>query len=150
MMLNTLERKQFIKRPLKEVFAFFATPENLARLTPRSLDFQVLTPSPIEMKAGTLFDYQIRLAGLPVRWTTLIDAYDPPRRFVDVQLKGPYSYWHHTHTFEEKDGGTEVTDRVVYLMPFGLLGNLLNSIWVRRDLEHIFKYRKKVIGEIFS
>ncbi len=150
MMLNTLERKQFIKRPLKEVFAFFATPENLARLTPRSLDFQVLTPSPIEMKAGTLFDYQIRLAGLPVRWTTLIDTYDPPRRFVDVQLKGPYSYWHHTHSFEEKNGGTEVTDRVVYLMPFGLLGNLLNSVWVSRELEHIFNYRKKVIGEIFS
>ncbi len=150
MKLHTIERKQFIKRPLKEVFAFFAAPENLARITPKKLDFQVMTPSPIEMKAGTIFDYQIRLAGVPVRWTTIIDSYDPPRGFVDVQLKGPYSFWHHTHTFEEKDGGTQVGDRVVYQMPFGLLGNLLNSIWVSRDLEHIFDYRMKVIGDIFS
>lgn len=148
--LHTIERKQFVPKPLKEVFAFFATPENLARLTPRSLDFQIMTPPPIEMKAGTVFDYQIRLAGLPVRWTTLIDTYDPPHRFVDVQIKGPYSFWHHTHIFREIEGGTEVSDRVVYSMPFGVLGNLINSVWVRKDLDHIFSYRMKVIGDIFK
>jgi len=96
------------------VFPFFAEARNLETLTPPWLKFEVLTPAPIVMRPGTLIDYRIRVHGLPIRWRTEITAWDPPHRFVDVQLHGPYTLWHHTHTFEERDGGTLCLDHVRY------------------------------------
>jgi ligand-binding SRPBCC domain-containing protein len=145
-----LKREQWVPRPLEEVFAFFAKPENLERITPPHLSFHIITPPPLVMREGALLDYVIRLRGLPMRWTTLITDYDPPHRFVDVQLRGPYSYWHHTHTFEAVDGGTRLGDEVRYLLPFGPLGSLVHGLMVRRDVEAIFAYRNQVIGEFFG
>lgn len=145
-----LEREQFIPRPLDEVFAFFARPENLERITPPSVQFRILTPSPIAMRAGAVFDYVIRLRGLPMRWTTLISDYEPPHRFVDVQLRGPYSFWHHTHTFEAVPGGTRIVDEVRYLLPFGPLGSLVHGLFVRRDIHGIFRYRQQIIPACFG
>ncbi len=144
-----LERRQFLPVPPEAAFRFFDRPENLAEITPAELGFRILTPSPIAMKEGTLIDYTIRVLGIPVRWTTLITSYDPPRGFVDQQLKGPYSYWHHTHAFRAVDGGTEMTDTVRYLLPFGPLGNLVHALAVRRQLERIFEHRSRVIAGRF-
>jgi len=144
-----LERKQFLSVPLDAAFRFFDRPENLAEITPTELGFRILTPSPIAMKEGALIDYTIRVLGLPVRWTTLITSYDPPRGFVDQQLKGPYSFWHHTHAFRAVDGGTEMTDTVRYLLPFGPLGALVHSMGVRQKLERIFEHRSQVIAGRF-
>ncbi len=145
-----LQRKQLVQKPLDEVFAFFSQPENLGRLTPKNLAFQILTPSPIYMKEGALIDYRIKIAGLPVRWTTLITAYEPPHRFVDVQLKGPYRYWHHTHTFVTTEDGTLITDEVHYALPFGPLGNVVHKLAVKGQLDHIFSRRGELIDHIFS
>lgn len=145
-----LQRKQLVPKPLSEVFAFFSKPENLGRLTPKNLGFQNLTPSPINMKEGALIDYTIKIAGIPVRWTTLITLYEPPHRFVDVQLKGPYSYWHHTHTFLKTDDGTLITDEVQYALPFGILGNVIHELAVKHQLDHIFSRRGEIIQHIFS
>ena len=142
----TLETELWVARPRDEVFPFFAEARNLETLTPPWLKFQVLTPVPIAMRAGTLIDYRITVHGLPIRWRTEIAEWDPPRRFVDVQLRGPYTLWHHTHTFEERNGGTLCADHVRY-RPRG--GALMNWLFVRRDVERIFQYRQQRMEELF-
>ena len=144
-----LHTEQIVSKPLAEVFAFFERPENLARITPESLGFVIVTPTPIEMKVGALIDYTIKVMGMRIRWKTLISAYDPPNRFVDEQLKGPYKLWHHTHTFESADGGTKIIDDVRYALPFGVYGSIAHALFVRRDLEKIFKHRENIITELF-
>ena len=145
-----LERRQFVPRPRDEVFAFFAEARNLEALTPAFLNFRILTPLPLEMRSGALIDYQIRLAGWPMRWRTRIESFEAPVRFVDVQLSGPYRCWRHEHEFEDLLGGTQVIDRVTYALPFGLLGALAHRLVVRRTLERIFAYRQKRLAELFD
>lgn len=137
----------WLRRPRDEVFGFFSEARNLETITPSWLQFEVLTPAPIEMRPGTLIDYRIRVHGIPFRWRTEIALWEPPHRFVDVQLRGPYKLWHHTHTFEERDDGTLCTDLVRY-HPRG--GALLNWLFVRRDVERIFRYRQQRMEELLS
>jgi ligand-binding SRPBCC domain-containing protein len=143
----TLQTELWLPRPRDEVFPFFAEARNLEALTPPWLQFEVLTPARVEMRPGTLIDYRIRVHGLPIRWRTEIAEWDPPRRFVDVQLRGPYTLWHHTHTFEERDGGTLCLDKVRY-RPRG--GVLVYWLFVRRDVERIFQYRQQRMQELFG
>jgi ligand-binding SRPBCC domain-containing protein len=149
-MRHVLEREQFVARPRSEVFAFFADAANLERLTPSSLRFEIKTPPPIEMRPGTLIDYRIRLFGIGLRWRTLIEAFEPEARFVDVQLKGPYRLWRHTHEFIDAPGGTVVRDRVEYEMPLGLLGELARVVFVERQLGAIFDFRRESIQKLFG
>ncbi len=137
----------WLPRPRSEVFPFFSEARNLEELTPPWLKFEVLTPSPIAMRPGTLIDYRIKVHGLPIRWRTEIIAWSPPDQFIDTQLSGPYTLWHHTHTFLERDGGTLCRDEVRY-RPRG--GALMNWLFVRRDVERIFAYRQKRLTEIFA
>lgn len=150
MKMYTLKKQQLIARPRDQVFRFFESPENLEKITPQAVGFNILTPRPINMQAGTVLDYTIRLAGLPVRWTTLISEYHPPCRFRDVSLRGPYSFWHHTHTFEEVEGGTLMTDEVRYVLPFGPLGQMVHALWVKRQLKRIFDFRAEVIEQLLE
>ena len=150
MKLYTLESNQFINKPIEEVFQFFSKPENLSVITPAKLGFKILSPNPIKMEVGRLIDYNIYLLGIPIHWRTLITDYEPPNMIVDQQIKGPYAMWHHTHTFHKVKGGVEIKDRVVYSIPFGFLGRLLNYLWIKRDLNNIFLHRKKVIDKLFE
>jgi len=150
MKLYKINRQQLISRPLEETFSFFSRPENLALITPASLKFQMLTPSPIEMKEGTVIDYTVQPFGFPLRWTTFITDFKPPYRFADLQLRGPYAYWHHAHTFSETDDGTLMTDEIRYALPFGAMGRLAHTIVVRRQLQGIFDYRKDLLDQFFS
>ena len=150
MKVYTLIKQQSLTRPLSEVFAFFQNPENLGQLTPPELRFQILTPPPLIMRNGTVLDYLIHIRGVPVRWRTLITDYDPPHKFVDEQLQGPYDFWHHTHTFTASGNGTMIEDKVRYTMPFGPLGRLVHSLFVRRQLETIFAYRAQAIVNWFD
>jgi hypothetical protein len=150
MKLYTLDSIQFINKPIEDVFEFFSNPDNLSVITPPKLGFKILTPTPIKMSVGCLIDYKIYLMGIPIHWRTLITNFDPPHTFIDQQIKGPYTIWHHTHTFQKVDGGVEIKDRVVYSIPFSILGRILNFLWIRKDLENIFNYRKKVIDELFG
>ena len=101
------------------------------------------------MRAGALIDYRIKLFGVPLRWRTRIEAYERETRFVDVQLRGPYRLWEHTHEFRDAPGGTLMTDRVDYAVPFGIAGEAARLLFVRRTLERIFDYRGDTIAEIF-
>ncbi len=144
-MIHVIEREQLVPRELPEVFDFFAQARNLEALTPPWLSFSVLTPEPIDMRPGTLIDYRLRLHGLPLRWRTLIEEWQPGERFVDRQLSGPYRLWHHTHTFEALPGGTLVADRVRYAIPFGPLGDLAQVLFVARDLDRVFDFRRQAV-----
>ncbi len=142
----TLQTELWLPRPRSEIFPFFAEARNLEAITPPWLQFEVLTPGNLEMRRGALIDYRIYLRGFPIRWRTEITEWTPPFRFTDVQRRGPYTLWEHTHTFEDRDGGTLCGDFVRY-RPVG--GALIQWLFVRRDVERIFAYRQKRLQELF-
>jgi ligand-binding SRPBCC domain-containing protein len=147
---HILEREQIIKRPRAEVFDFFADAGNLERITPPELEFHIITAQPIDIKQGALIDYKLKLRGFPVAWRTEITDWNPPHSFADTALKSPYKQWIHLHTFEENEKGeTLMRDHVRYRLPFEPLGDLAHFL-VRRELEYIFDYRRKVVAETFK
>ena len=121
------------------MFPFFAEARNLEAITPPFLNFHVVSAD--EMRVGALIEYRLRLHGIPIRWLTRIEEWEPGVRFVDAQLRGPYALWHHTHEFEAHDGHTLMRDTVRYALPFGPLGTVAHRLFVRRDVERIFDYR---------
>ena len=145
-----LQREQWISRPIEDVFAFFSDAGNLEAITPDWLGFQILTPRPIAMRSGALIAYRLRWHGLALRWLTEIQRWNPPTEFVDVQVHGPYRLWHHTHSFEPRDGRTLIRDVVRYELPFGLLGRLVHAWVVKSNLEAIFTYRARRVTEILG
>ena len=147
---HVLEREQLVRGPVGEVFAFFSQARNLERITPPWLRFEVLTPDPIAMSAGTLIDYRLRVRGVPLRWVSRIEEWEHERAFVDRQLRGPYRLWHHRHEFVACGEGTVVRDRVRYALPLGRLGALAHAAFVRRDLERIFDYRRAAVRRLLD
>ena len=145
-----LEKEQFVPLPLPTAWLFFSDARNLARITPPWMGFVVRTEGPVEMKAGTTIEYGIRVLKLPMRWRSLISTWEPGARFADVMLKGPYKSWHHVHSFVERDGGTLIRDRIEYSLPLGPLGALAHRLFVRRQLEGIFAYRREAVSRILS
>jgi ligand-binding SRPBCC domain-containing protein len=144
--IHLLTREQRLPGSPGEVFRFFGDAHNLEAITPPWLGFHVTTPRPIDMRAGTRIEYRLRLHAIPLNWRTTIAVWDPPRRFVDVQVRGPYLLWHHTHDFEpDGAGGTVMRDTVRYALPFGPLGALAHALVVRRDLEAIFDFRRDAV-----
>jgi ligand-binding SRPBCC domain-containing protein len=128
------------------VFEFFSEPQNLARLTPASMKFRIVTPEPLSLGNGTRIAYRLRVHGIPLRWESEIRDWNPPHEFVDVQLHGPYRSWHHRHRFSAEDGGTLVIDEVDYAPPGGWL---FDRLFIRRDLRKIFSYRIERLSELF-
>ncbi len=142
--------EQWLARPPGEVFAFFADPYNLEKITPAFLRLRVADVSTPTMQDGTCINYRLSLHGVPLRWQSRIDDWDPPRGFADVQTRGPYQFWHHTHEFEPYKGGTIVRDRVRYQLPLGTIGGLVAGRLVGRDLKTIFAFRRRKMQEFFS
>ena len=130
----------------EELFRFFSDAANLDAITPPWLHFQTLTPPPIELKPGALIDYRLRVHGLPLRWRTRITVWEPPHRFVDEQIRGPYRQWIHEHLFEPRDGGTLARDHVRYAVPFDFIAHRL---FVRPDVEKIFAFRSETLKKRF-
>jgi ligand-binding SRPBCC domain-containing protein len=145
-----LTREQFIPRSLDDVFAFFSDARNLEEITPGFLKFRIATPQPIAMGAGTLIDYRLRLFAAPISWRTLIESFDPPHAFVDVQLRGPYRRWRHEHRFEPAAGGVRMIDRVDYQLPLAPLDRLAHAWFVKRTLERIFDYRRDRVQQLLA
>jgi uncharacterized protein (TIGR01777 family) len=147
---RTLELEQWVPRPPAEVFPFFSSPRNLELLTPPFVGFEVLGSSTPDLQKGTTIDYRLRLHGVPVRWQSVIESWDPPHGFADLQTRGPYKLWHHSHEFEPHEGGTIIRDRVRYEVPFGAAGALVGGALVTRDLAAIFRYRQEQIAARFG
>ena len=150
MRVHLLERSQRLPGPPEEVFAFFGEAHNLEEITPPFLGFEVVTPRPIDMKAGTLIEYRLKLHGVRLSWLTRIEVWEPGQRFVDRQLEGPYRLWHHTHVFERDGEGTIMRDVVRYALPLGPLGEMARLVLVRRDLDRIFDFRQDEVSRRFN
>lgn len=145
-----LERVQFCKSSIEKVFAYYADAKNLEDITPPFLNFKIVNMNTANIEKGTLLDYKLKLHGIPVSWQTEILEFERPTHFVDNQNKGPYSLWHHTHTFESLGDGTLVRDLVRYKLPMGVLGKISGLALVKKDLKEIFDYRAKRMREIFG
>jgi ligand-binding SRPBCC domain-containing protein len=149
--VHVLERSQRVGLPPQRAFEFFADAHNLERITPPWLGFRVLTPAPIEMREGALIEYRLRLHGVPLRWRTRIDVWEPPLRFIDRQLSGPYALWEHTHSFEPAgEEATTIRDVVRYSLPLGPLGDVARRLFVKRDVERIFDYRREAVAVLMG
>lgn len=147
---HILTRSLTLNLPRAEVFDFFADATNLERITPPELKFQILTPQPIEIRAGARIDYQLKLRGLPLKWKTVISVWNPPFEFVDEALKSPYKQWIHRHTFTELEKNkTLIEDKVLYRLPFEPFGDTAH-FFVRRELNYIFDFRQKIVAQILQ
>lgn len=143
-MWHSLATSLELPLPIDEVFGFFSDAGNLEKLTPPELGFRILTPQPMDIAEGARIDYRLRLYGVPFRWGTLITAWEPPRRFVDIQVRGPYKDWIHTHEFESIDTGTRINDYVRYRLRFAPIGEIAHPL-VRSRLKYIFEFREQAI-----
>lgn len=144
--ITTLHHETVVPASLEETFAFFSDAVNLERLTPPWINFRIRTAMPIEMKEGTLIDYQIVLYGVPVPWRTRIDAWEPGVRFTDRQIAGPYRWWHHEHHFEREGTATRVIDHVEYVPR----ARLVSSRLVARDVQRIFAFRQDALRQLLG
>ena len=147
MRVREFKTELWLPRPPKQVFPFFSDAGNLDAITPPWLHFHIVTPRPIEMRAGALIDYKLRVRGLPLRWRTLIKEWQPPYRFVDEQVRGPYRQWIHTHRFRELDGQTLIEDEVAYRLPLLPLGEIGYPL-IRWQLARIFGHRRQAVRNL--
>ena len=147
-----LQRGLFIPSSISEVWNFFSSPYNLAKITPAYMDFKITEcpDSPVIFE-GMLIKYRVKpVMHIPITWITKIGKVSPPHCFIDTQITGPYAQWEHLHTFKEQDGGVLMTDHVKYRLPLGVLGTIANALLVERDLKYIFDYREKTVKKIFN
>ena len=145
-----LKRTQFVKTDLATCWDFFSSPNNLNKITPKEMGFDVLTEGVENMYEGLMIEYKVRpVLNIPLRWITEITHVKYQQYFVDEQRKGPYKIWHHEHHFKEVQGGVEMTDIVSYELPFGILGKMVHPLVVKKKLDQIFAYRFKVVDELF-
>lgn len=152
MAVHTLHTKQIIRATREQAWAFFSDPRNLAKITPPTLGFEVLTPDlPARIRAGLMIAYRVRpLFGIPMQWLTEITHVEEGVRFIDEQRVGPYAVWHHEHEFRDLgEGRVEMEDRVTYVLPFGPLGDLVHPLLVKPQLEAIFGFRERAVREMF-
>jgi ligand-binding SRPBCC domain-containing protein len=148
--LFNIHRQLWVPHSRPSVFDFFSRAENLEQITPPWMRLRILTRAPIEMKQGATISYSLRVRGIPLRWLTEIESWNPPFEFIDVQAKGPYKFWRHRHRFSETEGGTSIVDMVAYALPLGPLGRLVHRLQVARDLSRIFEYRARRVQALFS
>ncbi len=152
MKIFELVKEQHLGISLEEAWDFFSSPRNLQKITPAYMGFTITSKNLADkMYAGQIISYIVKpVLGIPLKWTTEITHVEDKTYFVDEQRFGPYSMWHHQHWFEETDDGVLMKDHVSYAIPFGFLGRLANALFVRKQLEGIFEYRKNVTAELFK
>ena len=147
--MYVLERTQVVPVPIEQAFAFFSDAHNLELITPPWLRFRIVE-APSDVGRGSLLRYRLSLFGIPIRWRTEIVEWSPPRGFVDVQRRGPFLAWEHSHRLTSVEGGTEIYDHVRYRLYFGPLGAFVRRVLVRRWVEGIFDYRAATVGGVIS
>ncbi|CAG5086526.1 SRPBCC family protein [Parvicella tangerina] len=151
--VHVLKRDQLLKDvSMQEAWSFFSSPENLKKITPDYMGFDIISNADTEeMYPGQIIRYVVKpVAGIPMKWTTEITQVKEPYFFIDEQKQGPYKIWHHQHRFKEVEHGVLMEDIVHYQPPMGVLGDLANKVLIRKKLKEIFDYRKKIIKDIFG
>ncbi|MFT5906026.1 MAG: ligand-binding SRPBCC domain-containing protein [Cryomorphaceae bacterium] len=149
--IHVINSEQELPISIDEAWEFFSTPANLEKLTPKSLRFKILTCSHDTMVEGQIISYKIRLMPLVwMNWVTEIKQVEDKHFFVDDQRSGPYKIWHHRHTFTETENGVLMQDQVHYLLPFGFIGKIVHTLFVKAQLKRIFSYRTEMLAERFG
>ena len=152
MSMHTLNRVTVLPVSIEEAWNFFTSPYNLKEITPAKMNFRILSdikPGDKIFK-GMIIDYKVSpLFSIPIKWTTKIVDAEEPNFFADEQLKGPYAYWRHEHHFREIPEGVEMKDVVKWRVPFGILGDIVNMLLVKKEVERIFDFRKKKLKALF-
>lgn len=144
--------QQTLPISLELAWDFFSSPKNLSVITPPEMDFKILTPELMEdIYEGMEIDYRVRpVFGIPMKWKTRLCKIENKKSFTDIQLKGPYSIWEHTHTFEKLENGILMVDVIRYKIPLGIFGNWLNSLFIRKKIKNIFDYRRETLEKLFK
>ena len=153
MRFYSIKKKQHLPISLKEAWAFFSSPNNLQKITPASMNFTVTSDKKEgeNMHIGQIITYTLTpVLGIRMKWMTEITHIKEGHYFVDEQRFGPYKLWHHKHTFIETSNGVDMYDEVNYVLPLGFLGTIAHSLFVKKQLEHVFIYRTKVTEELFG
>jgi len=148
----TLNTRQILPISLEEAWAFFSSPKNLSKITPEYMNFKILSGfEEGTTREGMIIKYKVHpVMGIPLTWVTKITNVSAPNEFTDMQLKGPYKEWVHTHRFREIEGGVEMTDELVYQLPFGPIGLIAHALFVRKQVESIFAYREATLDKLFG
>jgi ligand-binding SRPBCC domain-containing protein len=151
-MIYYFKTEHFLPISIEMAWSFFSSAKNLALITPPEMEFKILTKlDDKEIYEGLLIDYTVKpVLGIPLNWQTEIFKVDKPHSFADRQLKGPYKIWEHTHTFIQKENGTLMIDELKYQIPLGILGDLAHSIFVKKKVAEIFKFRERALEKIFG
>ena len=150
-MIHYLHRKQDIPGSIEKVWGYFSDPKNLNELTPPEMNFEIMTGGDIKMYEGHIIEYRVEfLRGVKSLWLTEIAHVRENQCFVDEQRVGPYRFWYHEHNFKENISGVKMTDHVTYAPPYGVLGDLVNAMWIHHKLDRIFDFRSQKINELFG
>ena len=150
-MIHYLHREQDIPADRQTVWDYFSEPKNLNVITPPDMNFEIITGGDVKMYEGQVIEYRVEFVrGIKSLWLTEISHVRELEYFVDEQRVGPYRFWYHEHRFEKISGGVKMTDHVTYSAPFGILGDVITALWIRRKLNHIFDFRHQKISEIFG
>jgi ligand-binding SRPBCC domain-containing protein len=151
MKIYTLHKKQKLPITLDDAWSFLCNPANLSKLTPSKMNMKIITGADRPMYAGQVLQYSVTpLAGIKTKWVSEITQFEDHKYFVDVQLYGPYAFWHHKHFITEIDGGVEMEDIIDYKVPFGILGQLVQPLIVKPKLEEVFNYRREQLEKLFG
>lgn len=150
--IHTLLVRQKLPISMDSAWEFFSKPANLARITPEHMGFRITSVLVNEeMFPGQIISYKVYpFKGISTNWVTEITHVMDYKYFVDEQRFGPYAMWHHEHWFRAIRGGVEMTDRISYKVPFGILGRILEKILIRKQLKAIFEYRYRKLIEFFG
>lgn len=146
----TLHDSQKLPVSAEKLMIFFSVPENLARITPESMEFKVVSSTTRPIEEGTVLEYRVKKFGSYRKWKSYIREWKPGDYFVDVQQEGPFKHWEHKHILKPIEGGTEVIDELQYEVPFGIFGKIGHSLLLRNDIIKSFNYRKKKMEELFG
>ena len=150
-MIHHLYQEQFLPIPIADAWDFFSTPRNLDEITPQELGFKIVYQPGDKMYEGQIIEYRVMVVpGIWLPWVTEIKTVREGQSFVDEQRFGPYKFWHHRHTFEEKDGGTLMRDLVHYALPLWPFGEIGHNIFVKPKLESIFDFRREILEKRFG
>lgn len=147
----TLFSEQTLNISIDEAWEFFSSPENLAKITPNEMGFDITSAKQEKMFAGQIITYKIKIFPFfKSNWVTEITQLNDKRYFIDEQRFGPYKMWHHEHHFAPTDDGVTMIDRVSYKIPFGFLGRIAHLLFIKNKLKHIFSFRGKILEERFG
>ncbi|MEI8112690.1 MAG: SRPBCC family protein [Bacteroidia bacterium] len=149
--IYSMEVRQLMNIPMAAAWEFFSSPENLAKITPKHMGFQITSGTPAKMYTGQIISYKVSpFPGFKTSWVTEITHVSEGKFFVDEQRFGPYQMWHHEHHFNAVGNGVMMIDRVSYKLPFGFLGRIAHALFVRKQLKQIFEYRELFLTNLFG